>query len=170
MRLRRTPGAGPWQPRRRWPPRVLPPDRDAVGHAAEQVAVDHLVKQGFSIVARNWADARGELDIIARRRDLLVVVEVRALRDAGVVTPEQTVTRRKQRRVYDTARRWLAGPGSNVAESCYIRFDVIGVLVPPAKTRASVGPEAGAGGGDGRGFALTHIEGAFSQTDLVRAF
>ena len=40
--------------------------KDALGRYGEELAVEHLRRQGMTIVARNWRCAAGELDVIAR--------------------------------------------------------------------------------------------------------
>ncbi len=53
------------------------PDRLKLGADAEQRAALHLQQAGFRILARNYRWRGGELDIVARRGDLLVIAEVR---------------------------------------------------------------------------------------------
>ena len=85
------------------PPRPAPlvgdgprPERQVafkLGLSAESRAAALLVAKGFRILARRWKSPLGELDIVARRRALLVFVEVKArerLDDAAwSVTPRQ---------------------------------------------------------------------------------
>jgi putative endonuclease len=115
------PGNGPLTPR---------PERRAafrLGLSAENRAAVLLMVKGYRIVARRWRGPIGEIDIIARRRKLLVFVEVKArasLDDAAeAVTPEQ------QRRVALAAAAWLAHRPDNA--DCDIRFDA--VLVAPRR-------------------------------------
>jgi putative endonuclease len=86
-----------------------------------------LDRQGFRILARRWRSPVGEIDIIARRRRLLIIVEVKA-RDTFDDSAE-SVTPRQQRRVAAAAEAWLAAhPDDPLSD---VRFDV--VLVVPAK-------------------------------------
>jgi putative endonuclease len=52
-------------------------DRAAVGRSAEDVAAEYLVRQGLVILLRNYRRKGGELDIVAREGDVLVIAEVR---------------------------------------------------------------------------------------------
>lgn len=52
--------------------------RKELGRKAEQAACEHLLKQGFAIVERNWRCRTGEIDIIASNGKLLIIVEVRS--------------------------------------------------------------------------------------------
>ncbi len=61
--------------------RVPRPERQAafrVGISAESRAAAFLIAKGFRILARRWRSPLGEIDIVARRRQLLVFVEVKA--------------------------------------------------------------------------------------------
>jgi len=53
------------------------PDRAALGQNAEDIAAEFLQRQGFELVGRNYRRRSGELDVIARKGDVLVIVEVR---------------------------------------------------------------------------------------------
>ncbi len=66
----------------------------------------------------------GELDIIARDRDTLVFVEVKARTKSGFGGPEGAVTPRKQARLIAAARSYLSTVGSELP----VRFDVVTVL------------------------------------------
>jgi putative endonuclease len=96
-----------------------------LGLSAESRAAAFLIAKGFRILARRWRSPAGEIDIVARRRKLLVFVEVKA-RDtldnaAEAVTPQQ------QRRICAAAEAWLAAnPDAGVHD---MRFDA--VLVAP---------------------------------------
>jgi putative endonuclease len=108
----------------------LPIDRRAAferGLSAESRAAMLLVAKGYRIVARRWRSPVGEIDIVARRRNLLVFVEVKA-RDREDDAAE-AVTPRQQRRLIAAAEAWLAVNPGDVTRN--IRFDV--VLVAPKR-------------------------------------
>ena len=105
---------------------IPPPEaRRAQGDAAEERACRHLDGSGFTIVERNYRTKGGEIDIVARKGDLLVFVEVRSREVPGLGTPEESVTPAKRRRVVAAARHYL----SNVPLSSWreARFDVIAI-------------------------------------------
>ena len=54
--------------------------KDALGRYGEEIAVEHLRRQGLTILARNWRCAAGELDVVAREGGTLVVCEVKTRR------------------------------------------------------------------------------------------
>jgi putative endonuclease len=98
-----------------------------VGISAESRAAALLIAKGFRILARRWKSPAGEIDIVARRRALLVFVEVKARADLDEAG--WSVTPRQQQRIAAAAEIWLAGnPAGGVRD---IRFDAI--LVAPGK-------------------------------------
>ena len=103
---------------------IPPPEaRRARGDAAEDRACRYLEGLGCAIVERNFRAKGGEIDIVARKGDVLVFVEVRSREDAGLGTPEESVTPAKRRRVVAAARQYLSKvPPSSWREA---RFDVI---------------------------------------------
>jgi len=104
----------------------LPPEgRRARGDAAEERACLHLGRSGFTIVERNYRTKGGEIDIVARKGDVLVFVEVRSLEVPGFGTPEESVTPAKRRRLVGAARQYI----SKVPPSAWreARFDVIAI-------------------------------------------
>jgi putative endonuclease len=97
------------------------------GLSAESRAALLLVAKGFRILARRWKSPLGEIDIVARRRHLLIFVEVKArdkLDDAA-----EAVTMRQRQRIAAAAQAWLAVHPRDV--SCNMRFDAM--LVAPGK-------------------------------------
>lgn len=98
-----------------------------LGLSAESRAAAFLIAKGFRIVARRWRSRVGEIDIVARRRKLLVFVEVKArerLDDAA-----WSVTDRQRARIAAAAEAWLAAhPSRDILD---MRFDA--VLVAPGR-------------------------------------
>jgi putative endonuclease len=96
-----------------------------LGLSAESRAAAFLLAKGFRIVARRWRSPVGEIDIVARRRGVLVFVEVKArerLDDAA-----EAVTERQRRRIVAAASAWLASHPQDAGS--LMRFDAI--LVAP---------------------------------------
>jgi putative endonuclease len=110
------------------PARTAAPERVAAfrtGVSAEARAAALLIAKGYRILAKRFRTPHGEIDIIARRRNLVAFIEVKArstLDDAAYA-----VTPRQQRRIIDAAQAWLmAHPDLAEFE---LRFDAI--LVAP---------------------------------------
>ena len=99
--------------------------KDGLGRYGEDVAARYLVDAGLVLLARNWRCAEGEIDIVARDGDVLVICEVKTRRDTTHGTPVEAVTARKAERLKVLAQRWLA---AHSARPRAVRFDVVSVL------------------------------------------
>jgi putative endonuclease len=98
-----------------------------VGLSAESRAAALLIAKGFRILARRWKSPAGEIDIVARRRHLLVFVEVKARNTLDEAA--ESLLARQQRRIVAAAEVWLAAyPDDTIRD---FRFDAI--LVAPGK-------------------------------------
>jgi len=106
------------------------PERQAafyVGISAESRAAAFLIAKGYRILARRWRSPLGEIDIVARRRRLLVFAEVKAR--PTIDKAAESVNVRQRRRIAAAAEIWLAAnPDDSIRD---IRFDAI--LVAPGK-------------------------------------
>jgi putative endonuclease len=85
----------------------LPDDRRAVGQAGEALAVQHLQRLGYAIVATNWRTRYGEIDIVALDRGTVVIVEVRSRRGGGFGTAAESVGPQKRQRLQRMAEAYL---------------------------------------------------------------
>ena len=103
--------------------------RAALGAYGERVAVRVLADQGIRVLDRNWRCRAGELDVVARDGAALVFCEVKTRAAAGFGHPVEAVTAVKRRRLRLLARAWLDAHDHHAPD---LRFDVIGVLVPPS--------------------------------------
>lgn len=96
-----------------------------VGHDAEGLAASYLKAKGYAIVERNWKLGRGELDIVARQGETLVVVEVKSGRVQDAFLPREKVDRAKQQQLLKLTEAYrkqqrLLGQG--------VRIDVVEVV------------------------------------------
>lgn len=98
--------------------------RLSLGSHGEDLACEALEKRGYAVVTRRYRTKHGELDIIARHREYLVFVEVKARQDDSCGDPEEAVTLQKQQRMVWMATDYLARHG---LEEVACRFDVVGV-------------------------------------------
>ena len=117
--------------RPRCTPRPVPrPERQTafrVGLSAESRAALLLIAKGYRILARRWRSPLGEIDIVARRRHLLVFAEVKAR--ASIDEAAESVHERQRRRIAAAAEVWLAAhPDETIRD---VRFDAI--LVSPGR-------------------------------------
>lgn len=95
-----------------------------LGNAGEDAVNDWLVKNRFTILARNYQTKLGEVDIIAAQDDVIAFVEVKT-RNTEYFPIAQTVTWRKQQRIIKAARHFIL---ANHLRDKVFRFDVATVL------------------------------------------
>jgi putative endonuclease len=98
-----------------------------LGLSAESRAAMLLIAKGYRIMAQRWKTPFGEIDIVARRRRVLVFVEVKAHERADDAA--EAVTERTKSRIIAAAELWLAHRPEDAQHD--IRFDVI--LVTPGR-------------------------------------
>jgi putative endonuclease len=98
-------------------------DRRQTGSLAENSASAFLEAQGFSIFTRNFLRRVGELDIVARSGDLLVVAEVRTRASDEYGGAAASIGWSKQRRIVATTSLLLQRHPE--LRACRVRFDVL---------------------------------------------
>lgn len=94
------------------------------GHSAERFAAMVLLLKGFRIVARRYRTRLGEIDLIARRGNLVLIVEVKAR--SSLEAAQLAVTPQAMRRIEAAADLWLQRQPDHARLS--LRFDLIAVL------------------------------------------
>ena len=95
------------------------------GLSAESRAAAYLMAKGYRILAKRFRTPHGEIDLVAKRWNLLAFVEVKAratLDDAALA-----VTPRQQARIVDAAQAWLVMHPEHA--DFELRFDAI--LIAP---------------------------------------
>lgn len=100
--------------------------RAKLGQRGEQIAAEYLQSLGYVIVARNVRVGSGELDIVARDGDCLVFAEVRTRSGHAYVTPEESITPKKQRTLIRSAMTYLLQSGQDPLDW---RIDVIAIVL-----------------------------------------
>ncbi len=98
----------------------------ALGRLGEARARHYLISRGWSILASNYRFGRREVDLVARRGELVTFVEVKTRAGSGYGTPEEAVTRLKRREIEIVAQEYLVRHGLDDVD---VRFDVIAVTV-----------------------------------------
>ena len=94
------------------------------GTISEDIAADYLAHRGWLILARRYRVNRKEVDIIARRADVVAFIEVKARGGRGYGHPLEAVTWKKRREIEHVARAWIARFG---APQLIYRFDAIAI-------------------------------------------
>ena len=107
--------------------------RRKTGQEGEQFIAKQLIERGFTILAQNYRKPYGEIDLIARKKELLIFVEVKTRRGTS---PDLTflVPPSKQRKIGLVAREYLS---SHDIDNMICRFDVALVITQQGNTSIS---------------------------------
>ncbi|MBB1252347.1 YraN family protein [Streptomyces alkaliterrae] len=100
----------------------------------EDLAARRLRKAGMAILERNWRCREGELDIVARQTDTLVICEVKTRRAGGPEPALAAVGPRKTAQLRRLAARWLSERWIDrygALPSGGVRLDVVAITLPP---------------------------------------
>jgi putative endonuclease len=97
------------------------------GLSAESRAAAFLMAKGYRILAKRFRTPHGEIDIVARRRNLIVFIEVKAR--ASLDEAAYAVTPRQQQRIIDAAQGWLMAHPEHA--DFELRFDAM--LIAPRR-------------------------------------
>jgi putative endonuclease len=103
-----------------------------LGPRGEDVACRFLSARGWTVVDRNFRMGRKEIDLVARRGEVVAFVEVKARAGTGYGDPLEAVTWRKRREIQQVAASWVDRHGR--AGEVY-RFDAVAVLFAEGRVR-----------------------------------
>ncbi|MFP4130718.1 MAG: YraN family protein [Thiohalospira sp.] len=95
----------------------------AKGDAAEERALNYLRGQGLTLITRNWHCRMGELDLVMRDGEELVIVEVRQRSRSGYGTAAESITATKRQRLTRATRHYLQRHPPEAQRP--VRFDVV---------------------------------------------
>lgn len=95
------------------------------GDAAEDRALAAARERGLTCLARNFTCRQGELDLVLREDDELIVAEVRYRARSDYGNPAASVNYRKRRRIIAATRYFLLTHPEHADRA--VRFDVIGI-------------------------------------------
>jgi len=115
------------------------------GNQAEQFVSGYLKKKSFTIVEQNYQKRCGEIDIIARKKNLVIFVEVKIRKNAYFPLSE-IITRSKQKKIIKTAQTFIQEQHFTDA---IFRFDVALLTVNSSAE-----------------FDLNYIENAFTKLEF----
>ncbi len=122
-----------------------------LGDRGERAASRFLKNLGYTIVARQYRNQYGEVDIIAIDNDRIVFVEVKTRKSTNTGQPFEAVDRRKQQKLTRLALSWMKKT-KPLHQSA--RFDIISIVWPDE-------------GGEPQ---IRHIRNAFEATDEGQFF
>ncbi len=100
-------------------------ERKSLGRLGEELAVSFLKKKGYKVIETNFVIKNlGEIDIVCKKRNKVVFVEVRTKSSNWFGTPEESITPRKQQKLIKLAYQYLS-----IKKWHYRDFAIDGVFI-----------------------------------------
>ena len=93
------------------------------GASGENIAANHLSQKGFIVLERNFSNKFGEIDVIARDKDILVFVEVKTKIGTEFGSPEEMISPGKLHRIRSMATIYTEG------KEVPCRIDVVAIVL-----------------------------------------
>ena len=110
-----------------------------LGKKGEQLAVNHLIKNGYEIVERNYRFDKAEVDIIAKQKDILAIVEVKTRSSTDFGNPQDFVKPKQIQRLVKAVDEYVNVNNLDVE----VRFDIVAIVM------------------NGKQYDIEHLEDAF---------
>lgn len=98
-------------------------EHNILGSLGEQKAVKFLERKGYRILNTNWRKGRYELDVVAEYGGELIVVEVKTRSPESLLSPEDSVDKKKIRRIVAAANHYVRSSFHKLP----VRFDIISI-------------------------------------------
>ncbi|WP_340201582.1 YraN family protein [Ascidiimonas sp. W6] len=114
-------------------------EHNEFGKIAEEMACVHLQKKGYEVLERNFFYDRAEVDIIAKKEDLIVCVEVKARSSSDFGNPQDFISQKKIKLLVKAMNEYV----NRLEIEVEVRFDVVAIV----KSRSN--------------FSIEHLENAF---------
>lgn len=110
-----------------------------LGLLGEQMAVEFLIKKGYTIREQNWRFQKAEVDIIAQKESLLAIIEVKTRSTRFFGDPQEFVKQQKIKLLIKAVNQYVVLQNLDVD----VRFDIIGIVKNQTES------------------SITHLEDAF---------
>ncbi|MDP1719186.1 MAG: YraN family protein [bacterium] len=114
-------------------------NKSVIGRLGEDIACEFLIKKNYKILKRNYWKPWGELDIIAKDRDgVLVFIEVKAMRCLALNTglqPEDNLTNAKLKKLKRIAASFAGSNAAIIDPAKGYRIDLVTVIVETGETK-----------------------------------
>lgn len=106
-------------------------EHNELGKQGEELAVAHLLRNGYEIVARNFRYHKAEVDIIARKNDILAVVEVKTRSTPDFGDPQSFLKPKQIQSLVKAVDYFVNEHNLNVE----VRFDIVAIIKNKAGTK-----------------------------------
>lgn len=102
-------------------------NKQSIGQQGERIAANYLQQNGYTIVTRNWRCRFGEIDLVARKEDTLVFVEVRTRQSDTPENAFASINTTKRKKLVRAVHLYLAE--QHLQTDAGWRIDVIAVIL-----------------------------------------
>ncbi|MBT3208338.1 MAG: endonuclease [Bacteroidetes bacterium] len=100
-----------------------------LGAKGEEIAFFYLIKNDYKVLEKNWRFKHKEIDIIATKDNLLIIVEVKSRSNDYFEQPQDAVNRKKQKFIIDATNSYIEKFDIDME----VRFDIISVIFKDGK-------------------------------------
>lgn len=102
---------------------------NVLGKTGEEFAARYLIENGYRILERDWHSGHRDLDIIAWKEGMLIIVEVKTRRNENFGSPLEAISNQKIRSIMESTDAYLRYRRLD----CHVRFDIITLVgtTPP---------------------------------------
>ncbi len=97
-----------------------------IGAYGENIAMEYLLNKGYKLISKNFRSQFGEIDIIAKEKDLICFIEVKSRYNTNFGFPAQAISKNKQKRIKKTSLLFI---NKEKLFNLNIRYDVIEILL-----------------------------------------
>ncbi|MFD1603414.1 YraN family protein [Flavobacterium artemisiae] len=118
-------------------------EHNELGKKGEELAVSHLKENGYKILQRNWVFQKAEIDIIAQKKSILAIVEVKTRSSLDFGAPQDFVKPKKIQLLIKAVNAYINDREKDFEEDLEIRFDIVAIHK------------------NGESFAIEHLTDAF---------
>ena len=104
---------------------------NTLGKEGEDIAADFLKRKGLIIIKKNYRTIFGEIDIIAKDREVIVFIEVKTRTDNAFAHPFEAVNQKKREKIRKVALCFM----KTQKKEFPARFDVLSIIRDRGETR-----------------------------------
>jgi len=102
-------------------------EHNELGKKGEDLAVEHLLQNDYTILERNWTFQKAEIDIIAKKENFLAVIEVKTRSTLDFGSPQDFVKPKKIQLLIKAVNAYINDREKDFDDALEIRFDIIAI-------------------------------------------
>jgi putative endonuclease len=99
--------------------------QQTTGQKGEDLAREYFENRGYKILHRNWRCGHLELDIIATKKEILHIIEVKTQKAGTAGLPEQNVNRKKMLNLIKAAELFMLSE----KKWTHVQFDILAIIL-----------------------------------------